>query len=128
MDDPPHTLLVIVEDQQDGLDAVALCRRIAALLEGDPVDVVVCDVGALADPDVGTVDALARLQLTSRRHGCRVRLLHASVELRELLDLTGLAGVLPCLPESAGEAVGQSEEREEPLRIEEERDAADPVV
>jgi hypothetical protein len=126
--DPPHTVLVIVEDHPDGLDADALCGRIAVLLEGDPVESVVYDVGALAHPDLGTVDALARLQLASRRLGCRVRLLHASVELRELLDLTGLAGVVPCLPESAGKASGQPEEREEPLRVEEERDAADPAV
>ena len=127
MGDPAHTVLVIVEENPDGLDVAALCGRIARMLAGGPVEVVVCDVGALAHPDVGTIDALARLQLTSRRLGCRVRLLHASVELRELLDLTGLAGVLPCLPESA-EAVGQTEEWEEPLRVEEERDAADPAV
>ena len=41
-----------------------------------------------------TVDALARLQLAARRHGCRVRLLNASAGLRELVAFMGLADVL----------------------------------
>jgi hypothetical protein len=41
-----------------------------------------------------TVDALARLQLAARRNDCRVRLRHASQELRDLVDFMGLADVL----------------------------------
>jgi anti-anti-sigma regulatory factor len=64
--------------------------------------VVVCDVSALAGSDLATVDALAGLALVARRLGCRVRLRHASPELRELLALAGLADVVPC---AAGSAV-----------------------
>ena len=42
-----------------------------------------------------TVDALARLQLAARRHGCQVRLRHASTELLELVAFMGLSDVLP---------------------------------
>ena len=41
-----------------------------------------------------TVDALARLQLAARRHGCQVRLRHASSELLELVTFMGLSDVL----------------------------------
>jgi ABC-type transporter Mla MlaB component len=42
-----------------------------------------------------TVDALARLQLAARRHGCTVRLQNASSELLELVSFMGLRDVLP---------------------------------
>jgi len=56
---------------------------------------IVCDVGALVDPDAATVDALARLQLISGRLGLRIVLRHASPELRELLTFLGLENVVP---------------------------------
>ena len=40
------------------------------------------------------VDALMRFRLEARRHGLRVRLLDVPEELRELLELVGLDGVL----------------------------------
>jgi ABC-type transporter Mla MlaB component len=55
---------------------------------------VVCDV-ACARADVLTVEALARLQLAARRHGCRVTLRHASEELLQLIAFMGLRDVLP---------------------------------
>jgi len=48
--------------------------------------------------DAGTVDALARLQLTASRHGCQFRLRGASSELRELVVFMGLRDVLPEWP------------------------------
>jgi hypothetical protein len=47
------------------------------------------------DPDAVTVEALARLQLATRRHGYRVRLCNASDELLDLLAFMGLRDVLP---------------------------------
>jgi hypothetical protein len=58
------------------------------------------------------VDFLARLRL---RTGAR--LVRAPRELWELLDLCGLC-----------EVVGQAEQREQPLRVEEERQLDDPAV
>jgi STAS domain-containing protein len=85
---------------------------------------VTCDVGGITGADIGTVDALARLQLTARRRGSDVQLKDASPCLRNLLALAGLADVVRC---SAGsvDSGGQAEHREEPGRVEEERDPAD---
>jgi anti-anti-sigma regulatory factor len=71
-------------------------------------------------PDLGTVDALARLQLAARRLGFEVRLCGASREVVELVELAGLGEVLRV------EARWQPEEREESSGIEEERELGDP--
>ena len=51
-----------------------------------PTAVLLCDVASVR-ADAGTVDALARLQLAVRRHGCQARLRGTSPELRELFKL-----------------------------------------
>jgi hypothetical protein len=66
--------------------------------------------------DLAIVDTLARLRLAGRRLGFDLRL-YPSPELRELIDLAGL-----------GEVLGQAEEGEEPLRVEEERELDDPPL
>lgn len=80
------------------------------------------DVGSLAEPDVAAIDALARIQLTTRRLGIELELCGVCPELRELIGLLGLAEVLALDPGSAVESRWQAEEREEPLGVEEERD------
>ena len=74
-------------------DLPGLCDRVCALLERSGPGVVLCDVSGV-EPDGVTVDALARLQLGARRHGCQVRLRHASPELLGLLAFLGLSDVL----------------------------------
>jgi hypothetical protein len=99
-----------------------LCERARALAEeaGGRID---CDVGELSDPDLVAIDVFARLQLSAKRRGGGIRLLHASEELRGLLALTGLSEVVPC---ALGlEARGEPEEREEVLGVEEEADPGD---
>lgn len=61
-----------------------------------PVRVTV-DVAGVTHPDVVTLEALARLQLTAVRLGHRILLLHADADLRGLLARSGLDGVLPLL-------------------------------
>ena len=52
-----------------------------------------CDAASLpARADV--VDALARVALVGRRHGCELWLCDAGPELRELIDFMGLSEVL----------------------------------
>jgi len=75
-------------------DMPGLCDRVCALLSESGAEVARCDVGGVA-VDATTVDALARLQLAARRHGCQVRLRNASAELVELVDFMGLRDVLP---------------------------------
>jgi hypothetical protein len=82
---------------------------------------IVCDVAALA-PDLATIGALARLQLGARRCGFEIVLRGSSRELRDLLALAGLERSLRVEPG------GQSEEREQLLGLEEERELPDPPV
>ena len=111
----------------DGL--AALCARLRAELANRHADMVVFDMGDVTDPNLGTVDALARARLLARRDGCDLRLADASVELRELLELAGLATTLRCEGEGSGlEAKGQAEGREEARGVQEERDSGDPVA
>ena len=90
----PRTLAFAIGGPIARADLPGLCERVCALLADSYVDVVFCDVGGV-DPDAVTVDALARLQLAARRHGCQVRLRHASYELLDLLAFMGLHDVLP---------------------------------
>jgi ABC-type transporter Mla MlaB component len=75
-------------------DLPGLCDRVCGLLATSRVEVALCDVSGIV-PDAVTVDALCRLQLAARRHGCRVRLRNASIELQELVAFMGLTDVLP---------------------------------
>jgi hypothetical protein len=52
-----------------------------------------CDATDLP-ADAGVVDALARVALVARRHGCELWLCDATPELRELIDFMGLGDVL----------------------------------
>ena len=72
------------------------------------------------DPDALTIDALARLQLSSRRVGLEIRLRHASNELQKLLAFVGLDEVLRL------EAGRQPEQREQRVGVEEERELDEP--
>jgi ABC-type transporter Mla MlaB component len=74
-------------------DLSGLCERVCSLLAESEAATAVCDVCGV-QPDAVTVDALARLQLAARRHGCRVHLRNASDDLRELVAFMGLENVL----------------------------------
>ena len=89
--------------------------------------VLVVDVDSLTRPDLAVIDALARLQLAAQRLGGTIRIRHASQELEDLLALAGLGDVLPVCGELGGEGRREAEQREM-LRVDEERDAADPPV
>ena len=78
-----------------------------------------CDLRHVRRADLGTVGALARAHLNARRLGVRLRVLHASPELRELVAFAGLEQVL------LGRGERQPEEREEPLGVEERGEADD---
>jgi hypothetical protein len=97
------------------------------LLERSGARTLVCDVGALAHPDLAAVDALARLQLVARRLGCRMLLQRASPELGELLAFAGLDVALPLRPALRLEPRREPEEREQRLGVEEEREPGDPA-
>ena len=89
---------------------------------------LVLDVRALGDPDVFTVDALARLALTAHQSGCRLELTGAGQHLVELLALAGLCDVLPQRPGPSAVEVRREAEHLEVTRAEEDGDVADPVA
>ena len=104
----------------------AMCR----LLDQVPTSVgpcdVVCDAGAVTQPDLAAVNAVARLRLITLRGGHRLRLVHAGQDLRDLLTLVGLDSTIPsgsgeppdgdpppCAGASAVRVGRQPEDREE---------------
>ncbi|MDQ4029932.1 MAG: STAS domain-containing protein [Actinomycetota bacterium] len=105
-------------------DLPGLCDRVCVLLERSGAETALCDVGGI-EPDAVTVDALARLQLAARRHGCQVRLRDASSALLDLVAFMGLRDVLPELTLRV-EVGGQAEEREQARGVQEEHDPVDP--
>jgi ABC-type transporter Mla MlaB component len=91
---PPTTIAFAIEGPITRADLPGLCDRVCALLQRNDPDVAFCDVSGIY-PDAVTVDALARLQLAAKRHGCEVRLRHATNELLDLVAFMGLKDVLP---------------------------------
>jgi ABC-type transporter Mla MlaB component len=90
---PPHMIAFPIRGPIARDDLGGLCARVCALVEASEAGVALCHVAGVA-PDAVTVDALARLQLAARRHGCQMRLRAGSDELRELVTFLGLADVL----------------------------------
>ncbi|NJP32057.1 STAS domain-containing protein [Micromonospora thermarum] len=99
-------------------DIPALCDELAEVLRGRDGGVVVCDV-SLARPDVVTIEALARLRVTARRHGWRLVVSGAGAGLLELTDLLGLTDAL-------FQPARQPEQREQAGSVEEVVDPRDP--
>ncbi|MEV6860255.1 STAS domain-containing protein [Streptosporangium subroseum] len=101
-------------------DIPVLCADLAELVRGRGRGggVVVCDVAGVAHPDVVTVEALARLRLTARRHGWSLVVTGAGPDLLELVRLLGLTDALI-------QAGRQSEERKQTGGVEEVVDGHD---
>jgi hypothetical protein len=87
----PVTIFVALEACMTPEDVDDFGRQLAS----SGAATLACDAGRLTNPTVGTVDALARLQLTLRRSGRAMDLRHAPNELRDLLALVGLFDFLP---------------------------------
>jgi len=102
-------------------EVAGLCDDVRGLLEATGAGVVICDVGGLGPPGLGVVDLLARLQLTARRAGGRIRLRDPDPALHALLDLVGLRF-------DSIEMEGEAEQREPPLGVEEEVEPGEPAV
>jgi anti-anti-sigma regulatory factor len=89
---------------------------------------IVLGVGGIPRPDAATVDVLARLQLTARRLGYSIELRDVPVELRDLLELVGLAEVVPICADLFPGVRGQAEQREQSGGVEEEGHPGDPIA
>ena len=93
MSAPTSTIVFAIDGPIARADLPGLCDRVCELLQRSRPEVALCDVRGI-DVDAVTVEALARLQLAARRHGCTVRLQNASSELLELVAFMGLQNVL----------------------------------
>jgi ABC-type transporter Mla MlaB component len=93
MSAPTSTIVFAIDGPIARADLPGLCDRVCGLLQRSRPEIALCDVRGV-DVDAVTVDALARLQLAARRHGCTVRLQNASSELLELVAFMGLQNVL----------------------------------
>ena len=91
-------------------------------------NLVICDVTALTEPDLETVDAIARLELTARRQGARLLLVHAREDLCRLLALAGLRDVVRVGSVLGLERGREPEQREQMRGVEEEARPDDPAV
>jgi ABC-type transporter Mla MlaB component len=89
----PQTVAFAIDGPIGRADLPGVGERVSALLEESGANVILCDV-AEADPDAVTLDALGRVHLAARRHGCNARVQGASTELLALLDFAGLRAVL----------------------------------
>ncbi|MEV7544752.1 STAS domain-containing protein [Streptomyces sp. NPDC089915] len=96
-------------------DVPALCARVGEACRAGPREIV-CDARAAGPPTLATVDALARMALTARRHRAPFRVSGATPALRALLHLVGLV-----------ELLGQPEQREPPGGVQEGVQADDPA-
>jgi hypothetical protein len=76
-------------------DAGGLPDQLRLMLPDAAGAEVICDVGAVDDPDLVTVEVLARMQLSARRLGFSLEVRHASARLAGLLELTGLRDYVP---------------------------------
>ncbi len=86
---------------------------------------VVAELGHVTNPDLTTVEALARLQLAAGRIGYAICLRDAPPTLRALLDLVGLDDALPLCPGSELRLERKTEERKQPGGVEKEVEPCD---
>jgi anti-anti-sigma regulatory factor len=104
----PTTIVVVLEASITPHDVHDLGLRLAR----SGATTLTCDASGLTEPNVTTVDVLARLQLTLHQRGRSMHLRHAPGELRDLLAWVGLNDVLPVTP-SALEPVRKVEDGEQ---------------
>jgi anti-anti-sigma regulatory factor len=81
--------------------------------------VVTCDMGAVSEPDLETLDALCRFHMAVAQMGYVLRLKEATERLDQLLTLCGL-------DQSFSVDQGQAKEGEETVGVEEEIEPGNP--
>jgi hypothetical protein len=124
----PRTIRVVVSPDLAPCDVRPLADQLVRKLRRREVAEVLVDVSCVRTPDVGYIDALARLQLVAGRYGGRVRLVRPCPRLMELLALVGLEDLLPADDRESGDLHREAEHREQPVDVEVGIDPGDPVA
>lgn len=107
------TISFVVRGPIRRADLPGLTERVCALLHAVPGGVADCYVTDV-EPDLATVEALARLQLGAVRAGCRVRLCGASPDLLLLVSLMGLDDALTPSADEFRDTAASTTTTEEP--------------
>ena len=118
------SIRLVLDGPIAGAEVPALCERLRTMLADVPGSRVDCELGSRISVDLGTVEALAMLQLTATRRGSSVVLRRAPSGMAELVALVGLTRML----RFGVEVVRQPEHREEAGGVQEEGDPADPIA
>jgi anti-anti-sigma regulatory factor len=105
----PRTIVVVVPASLDSSSARRLHEHAADLIERVQPEVITCDVAAAIEPDLLTLEVLARLQLAARRAGRSIRLEHAPPALVALIEFTGLSCALPGCTEGVASATSPAQ-------------------
>jgi hypothetical protein len=92
----PEGAVVVMAGPLDADALAVLIADVERLLLDRDVQLVVCDVEPYPAADLRVVETLSRLALTAKRLGRRIRVRHASREVRAFLAFAGLSDVLPC--------------------------------
>lgn len=104
--DATEPIVLVITGKLTPADVPRLCEELTARLYGTEAAEAICDVGGLGPPNLAAVEAVARLHLTARRHGCRLGLRGVGGEMRLLLDLMGLSDLAGTLQETPGAGTG----------------------
>lgn len=91
----PGCAVIVLRGRLQAPDVAGLRLPLRLVHDEAAATCLVCDVAGLVWPDLGTVDALARLQVLAHRLGRRVVLRGASECLHGLIELMGLTAQLP---------------------------------
>lgn len=101
--DPASSSTCSLEVRVEGLLAAhavpRLCEQLVILVDCAGVGRLDVDFGRVDEPDIATLEALARLALAARRHHARVSVRTSNGALESLLGLAGL-GALAVTPRS----------------------------
>jgi STAS domain len=116
--DGPATIIVHLADSISPAGIPLLCERLQGRLAGTDVEGIACDASRLADPDLTTIEVVARMQLTAGRNGRWMHLQHASQQLLDLLSLVGLSEVVAVGTQS-GLDPGRQTEQGKQARVDE---------
>ncbi len=90
----PGALDLVVTGPIARRDIERLCEATREAFEASDARSVILDLAAIGDADVVTIESLARLQLTVRRAGGRIRFCRVGRELHELISVLGLTDIL----------------------------------
>ncbi|MEE4490799.1 STAS domain-containing protein [Streptomyces sp. BE230] len=107
--DPLSPAVLVLSGRVTRAGVPRLCAELEAILAASRADVVDCDVGGIGQPDLTTVEAIARLSVVARRAGGRrLRLRGMTPDLQLLIDLVGLGELIGSGADAAGRDVSPS--------------------